>query len=129
VGDRTFAVPQAAVREVMEVEAASVRQLENNEVITYRDGVLPVLRLARVFGLAETARATFHAFVIGQGAGRVAVLVDRIVGQREIVVRTFSEALIKVPGVGGATELGDGRVVLILDAGTLVRRGRERSIA
>jgi two-component system chemotaxis sensor kinase CheA len=129
VGDRTFAVPQAAVREVMEVEAASVRQLENNEVITYRDGVLPVLRLARAFGLPETARATFHAFVIGQGASRVAVLVDRIVGQREIVVRTFSEALIKVPGVGGATELGDGRVVLILDAGTLVRRGRERSIA
>jgi two-component system chemotaxis sensor kinase CheA len=129
VGDRTFAVPQGAVREVLKVEERAIRQLENNEVITYRAGVLPVVRLARLFGLPETARSTFHAFVIGQGPDRVAVLVDRIVGQREIVVRTFSEALIKVPGVGGATELGDGRVVLILDAGTLIRRGRERSIA
>jgi len=106
--------------------SAPLLQVSN---VTACYGVLPVLRLARAFGLVETARATFHAFVIGQGASRVAVLVDRIVGQREIVVRTFSEALIKVPGVGGATELGDGRVVLILDAGTLVRPGRERSIA
>jgi two-component system chemotaxis sensor kinase CheA len=121
VGDRTYAVPQGAVQEVMEVDAASIRQLENNEVIAHRDGVLPVLHLARLFGLPDVARPTCHGFVIGQGRRRVVVLVDRIVGQREIVVRTFSEPLIKVPGVGGATELGDGRIVLILDPLTLVR--------
>ena len=129
VGDRTYAVPQGAVREVMEVHASSIRHLENNEVMAHRDSVLPVLRLARLFGLPERDRSTFHGFVIGQGGGRVVVLVDRIVGQREIVVRTFSEALIKVAGVGGATDLGDGRVVLILDPSSLLRRTRERSMA
>src|SRR5262249_15794706 len=105
LGDRTYAVPPGAVRDVMAVHPSCIRHLENNEVMAHRDSVLPVLRLARLFGLSERDRSTFHGFVIGQGGSRVVVLVDRIVGQREIVVRTFSEALIKVPGVGGATDL------------------------
>jgi two-component system chemotaxis sensor kinase CheA len=128
VGERTFAVPQGAVSEVIEVEPSAVRHLQNNEIVPYRGGVLPLLRLARLFGMPEGPRPRRYAFVVGRGAAAVGIVVDRIVGQREIVVRTFSDAFIKVEGVAGATELGDGRVVLILDVLALTRRGRERSV-
>jgi two-component system chemotaxis sensor kinase CheA len=65
-----------------------------------------------------------HAFVIGAGQDMVALAVDRILGQREIVVRTMTDAFLKIEGISGATELGDGRVVLILDAPALSRWAR-----
>jgi two-component system chemotaxis sensor kinase CheA len=119
VGGQRFAFPQTAVREVIEVEASSVRVLEKNEIVSYRGGVLPLVRLARLFGLEETARDSFHVFVIGGGAGAVGLAVDRAVGQREVVVRGLNDPLVKVAGVAGATDLGDGRVVLILDVAAL----------
>jgi two-component system chemotaxis sensor kinase CheA len=128
VGDRTFAVPQGAVCEVIEVEPATVRQLENNEIVPYRGGILPLLRLVRLFGLPERPRPRLYAFVVGRGAAAVGIVVDRVLGQREIVVRTFSDPFIKVDGIAGATELGDGHMVLIVDVLALSRRGRERTV-
>ena len=118
-GGQRFAFPQTVVREVIEVEASSVRVLENNEIVSYRGGVLPLVRLARLFGLEEAARSSFHVFVIGGGASAVGLAVDRAVGQREVVVRGLNDPLVKVAGVAGATDLGDGRVVLILDVAAL----------
>jgi len=108
------------VREVIEVEASSVRALEKNEIVSYRGGVLPLVRLSRLFGLeAAAGRSSFHVFVVGAGAGAVGLAVDRAVGQREVVVRGMNDPLVKVAGVAGATDLGDGRVVLILDVAAL----------
>jgi two-component system chemotaxis sensor kinase CheA len=121
VGDRTFAVPQSAVREVFEIEPASLRRLERNEIVPFRDATLPVVRLSDVFGITPRPGRVLHGFVVGTGAEAVAVAVDRISGQREIVVRSLDDSLIKVPGVTGATDLGDGRAVLILDLPGLVR--------
>jgi two-component system chemotaxis sensor kinase CheA len=118
-GGQRFAFPQTVVREVIEVEASSVRVLENNEIVSYRGGVLPLVRLARLFGLEETTARAFHVFVIGSGASAVGLAVDRAVGQREVVVRGLNDPLVKVAGVAGATDLGDGRVVLILDVAAL----------
>ena len=124
VGDRTFAVPQGSVREVIEIEPASLRSLEDHEIVPYRGGALPIVRLGRVFGIAEHPRRSLHAFVVGSGLEAVGVVVDRISGQREIVVRTISDAMIKVDGVAGATDLGDGRAVLILNLPALARQAR-----
>jgi len=126
VGDRTFAVPQGSVSEVIEVDPTAVRELENNEIVPYRDGTLPLVRLSHVFGLRGAPRSRLHVFVVGRGAAAVGIAVDRVVGQKEIVVRTFGDQLIKVNGVTGATELGDGRIVLILDIASLVREMRPR---
>jgi two-component system, chemotaxis family, sensor kinase CheA len=116
VGGQRFAFPQTAVREIIEVQASAVKVLEKNEIVSYRGGVLPLVRLARLFGLEEAAGESFHVFVIGGGAGAVGLAVERAVGQREVVVRGLNDPLVKVEGVAGATDLGDGRVVLILDA-------------
>ena len=120
MGEQIYAVPQALVQEVIEIDADSVSVMENNELIPYRGGVLPLLHLRRLFRLAGGEGRLFPGLVIGIGLAAVAVAVDRIVGRREIVVRAINDPLLQVPGVSGATELGDGRVVLILDAAGLL---------
>ncbi|HEU4926713.1 MAG TPA: chemotaxis protein CheA [Vicinamibacterales bacterium] len=132
VGDQTFAVPQAAVREVIEVEPEMVRRLENNEIVQHRGGVLPLLRLSDAFALEARPRRLLHVLVAGAGHAATGIVVDRIIGQREIVVRAIADPLIKVAGISGATDLGDGRVVLILDLVSLLaasRRGDTRGHA
>ena len=124
VGERVFAVPQGAVREVIEIAPAAIRRIEGHEIAPFRGGTLPIVRLGRVFGVPERAGRALHVFVVGAGVDAVGIAVDRIAGQREIVVRGMADALIKVDGVSGATDLGDGRVVLILDLPALARRGR-----
>jgi two-component system chemotaxis sensor kinase CheA len=122
VAGQTYAVPQTAVREVVEVEPGSPTVLENNELLPHRGGVLPLLRLSDVFGLGRPT-GLFVALVVGDAAA-VAVAVDRVLGLREVVVRPLADPLVQVPGVSGATELGDGRAVLILDTAGLARYAR-----
>ena len=127
VGRESFAVPQGAVREVIDVAAADVRQLEGNEIVTYREGALSLIRLSHLFGIESAAAAHFHVFVIGTGSSTLGIAVDRIIGHREIVVRAIADPLVRVDGISGATDLGDGRVVLILDPATLARLTRNRA--
>ena len=126
LGDQTFAVPQSAIQEIIEVDPGSVRSLEQNELLTYRGRALPIVRLGRLFHIGAALRPRLHAIVVGTGLSAVGLLVDRVVGHREIVVKTIADPLIRVEGVSGATELGDGRLVLILDVGALSRGVRER---
>jgi two-component system, chemotaxis family, sensor kinase CheA len=127
VGSETFAVPQNTVREVIEISTSALLQVERNEMIPYRGGALPVIRLSRRFGIAERALDRLHVFVVGSGASALGIAVDRIVGQREVVVRAIADPLVRVEGIAGATDLGDGHVVLILDPVVLARSTRERA--
>jgi two-component system, chemotaxis family, sensor kinase CheA len=127
VAHQRFAIPQTAVREVLSVETSALKVLENNEVIAFRGGMLPILRLTRLFGMNDTAQNRFHLLVVADSGNPVALAVDRITGQREIVVRTITDPLLRVPGIVGATELGDGRPVLILDPHSMIRAARDQT--
>lgn len=129
LGGQTFAVPQSSVREVLELQPTEITVLENNEIFSHRGSVLPLIHLAHFFGLVQTSTETsngrgLHVVVIGSGLNAVAILVERILGQREIVVRPLTDPLVQVMGIAGATELGDGRLVLILDTAALLQIGR-----
>ena len=100
---------------------------ENNELVPYRGGVLPIMRLGQLFCIKCKPRKRIHILVIGAGANAIGFAVDRIVGQREVVVRGITDPLLKIPGVSGATEIGDGRPVLILDVYALIRTQRGRA--
>jgi two-component system chemotaxis sensor kinase CheA len=126
VGDQVFAIPQSAVREVIEIEPAALRAIEGNELLPYRGHTLPIVRLSRLFALEVRDRPRFHAIVVGTGLAAIGLVVDRIAGQREIVVKTITDPLVRVEGVSGATELGDGRLVLILDVAAVGRTLRPR---
>ena len=80
--------------------------------------MLPIVRLASVLRLESAPATRHHAFVVGAGASAVALLVDRIVGQREIVFARPPTRSSGWTASTGATDLGDGRAVLILDAAT-----------
>jgi two-component system chemotaxis sensor kinase CheA len=124
VGSNRFAVLQTAVQEVLAVDSASIKVLENNEIVPFRGGVLPLIRLAELFRIDTEKRERLHVLVVANGDSPVGLAVDRITGQREIVVRSITDALLRVPGVVGATELGDGKPVLILDPHSLVWSAR-----
>jgi two-component system chemotaxis sensor kinase CheA len=128
VAQQSFAVPQSTVQEVLSVESASLKALENNEIVPFRGGVLPILRLRKFFGFDPGVPERMHLLVVGNGNSQLGLAVDRITGQREIVLRVATDPLLKAPGIVGATELGDGRPLLILDPHSLIRAAREREM-
>jgi two-component system chemotaxis sensor kinase CheA len=119
-------MPQASIQEITTAEEAAINRFEHNEVLKYRNSVLPLIRLTDVFGLSGERRKNFPVLVIGTGLNAVGILVDRVVGHREVVVRPVNDPLLKVPGISGATELGDGRAVLILDSISLTQTAKSR---
>jgi two-component system chemotaxis sensor kinase CheA len=126
IGGQQMAVPQPALREILQIERASIVQFENNDVIAYRDGMLPLVRVSRLFRLPATRSATTYVLVVGIESSPVGLLVDRLIGLREIVVHPVADPLVAMPGIAGATELGDGTVSLILDAAAVLRLAQEQ---
>lgn len=121
VGRQYFAVPQLVLREILQIETSNVVTFESNEVIPYRGAVLPLLSLSPLFGLPDDRRSSRYVLVIGTEAEPTGLLVDRLHGLREIVVQPVVDPLVSVPGIAGATQLGDGRVSLILDSAAVLR--------
>jgi two-component system chemotaxis sensor kinase CheA len=120
-GEHKFAMPQPMVSEVIMVETTAITRIENNELIQYRNGVLPIIRLSEYFNLKDCSNGKSHVLVVGTGQKAVGVMVDKIISLREIVVRSLSDPLVQVPGISGATELGDGHALLILDTPSLIK--------
>ncbi len=120
-GDQQYAIPQSSVEEVLQIEEKNVKRMERAELVSVRGSALPLVRLRGVFGFGKSDRAMPSVLVSQSDRGRVGLVVDRIIGQRQIVVRSIRDPLIHVPGVIGATELGDGRPLLILDPIAIAR--------
>lgn len=127
VATERFAIPQVAVREIIRMGTGTSVQIEKNELLSYRTGVLPLLRLSHLCGATTVSGGEDYVLVIGEGTQAIGIVVESVLGLREIVVRPLTDRLVQVPGVSGATELGDGRVVLILDTANLSRIIRKRS--
>jgi two-component system chemotaxis sensor kinase CheA len=115
VGDQKCAVPQSAVDEIAQVPASEVRFIQRVPVVAHRGSLLPLVNLRNIFHLPPSADATVTMLICTGERGAVGLVVDRVTGQREIVIRPLADPLVKVPEVSGATELGDGRPILILD--------------
>ncbi len=126
LGDQVMAVPQPALLEVLQIAAGEIVTFENNEVIRYRGNVLPVMRLAEIFGTPSADGAYLTVLVVGSSHQPLGIAVDAAVGIREIVVRPLTDPLVAVRGVQGATELPDGRVSLIIDVADLIAVAQER---
>ena len=113
------AIPQSFVREIVHANETDVQLANGIEVIPYRDGILPILRLAKIFRLASQPKTRSCVLVVCSERGSVGLLTEEVLGQREVVVSALRDPLIQVSGISGATELGDGKPVLILDAAML----------
>jgi two-component system chemotaxis sensor kinase CheA len=127
VGDEIYILPLASVIESIKLDQQQIRSVAGaNRVIEVRNEFLPVVELDEVFRVPrfETRTGSGIMIVVEAEGARVALLVDELVGQHQVVVKNLEANYRKVPGVSGATILGDGRVALILDVGHMVRRAR-----
>jgi two-component system chemotaxis sensor kinase CheA len=122
VEGRTFAVPLASVQEAIWLDPTALRRVEGQEMMTLRGATLPLCRVNELFGFSSIAksRSRPYAVVVSVGARRLGLVVDELIGQQDIVVKPLGPSLKKVRGFAGATELGDQRVALVLDAPALI---------
>ncbi|HZX81476.1 MAG TPA: chemotaxis protein CheW, partial [Lysobacter sp.] len=129
VGEEVFVVPLNTVVESLQPTAADVRTVANDaRLVRVRDDYLPLVDLAGQFGLPQTARQAQGgapiAVVVESEGKRIALEVDDLLGQQQFVIKNLETHYRRVPGVSGATILGDGRVALIVDAGGLSQAAR-----
>ena len=112
---QTCAVPQNLVSEIIHIQEKDIRRVNGVEVIPYRAGLLPLRRLTDFFKF-PAGSSSQAVLVLNSDRGSSGLVVEQVHGLKEVVVRAIRDPLIKTPGVSGATELGNGKPVLILDA-------------
>lgn len=117
---RTYAVPLNSVLEIVSVRPDEVQTIERREVIDVRGTTLPFIRLARVFGLPEKPLDRYFVIIVGLAQQRLGLAVDSLMGSHDIVTKPLSGRLSHIPGISGATELGDRRAMLVLDVADLM---------
>jgi two-component system chemotaxis sensor kinase CheA len=131
VGRETYIVPLLSILESIQPKEGTVKTVvEKGELINVRGTYLPVIRLYEVFGLKpEHTLSTKAILLILETEGeRVAVMVDEILGQQQVVIKSMEQNFRKVEGIAGATILGDGTVGFILDVRGLLEIARRETL-
>ncbi len=123
VGGEMYALPISQVERTLEVRPEHITQVQRWSLITDAQGkALPLVPLGQVLAVpGHHPTATGYAIVVGEKRNRVGLLVDELLGQEEIVIRPLPSILGPVPGIAGASILGEGQVILILDVITLLQ--------
>lgn len=127
VGEEVYILPLSSVVESFQVSPEMVKTVGGSgRVVEVRDEYMPVIELEKVFQVPrfDWEHNSGIMVVVEAEGGRVAMLVDELLGQQQVVVKNLESNYRKVSDVSGATIMGDGRVALILDVGSLVRRSR-----
>lgn len=131
VGDQVYVLPLAGIVESIRTIRGSVHAIEGaGEVIVVRGETLPLLRLDRLFGVRALSEDPTEGLivVVENEERRTALLVDALLGQQQVVIKSLEAHFRKVDGVAGATILGDGRVSLVLDVAGLIGLGRATAV-
>jgi len=119
---RTYAIPITSVQETIMVERKDVLTVERKEVIQLRNATLPLLRLGSFFEIAGTSDSldTYYVVVVGVAEKRLGIVVDDLLGQQDIVIKSIGETFKGFKGISGAADLGDQRTILVLDVGGII---------
>jgi len=123
VGNETYILPLTSIVESIQPKSADVRMVAGlSEVVTVRGRVLPVLRLHNLFGIKTAVTDPTKAIlvIIEHDEKQAALLVDELIGQNQVVLKSLDDNYQRVPGIAGATILGDGQVAFILDVAGIV---------
>lgn len=128
-GGRLQALPERHVSEVIRLPASAVQTIQGQAACLLRGVVLPLYGLAQLLGskTQEAAGEELDIIILSDGRHRIGLLVDHIIGRHEVFVRDVHPDILRLPGVGGASILGDGRVVIILDADSLLDLARRNA--
>jgi two-component system chemotaxis sensor kinase CheA len=123
VGEEIVIVPLTSVLEALKVSAANIEILHGRKVILARDKVLPLIELKEVFGVSSEQSDVDECYVVivGFAERRAGILVDRLLGQVDVMIKSLRDYVGAADGIAGAIILGDGRVRLIVDVGDVMR--------
>ena len=138
-----FAIPLPSIIETIRISKDEIQIIEGYEMITLRESVLPITRLKEIFRLdekqineslaynnemEEELTNKFYVVIVGLAEQRLGLIVDRLITQQEVVIKSLGDLLKKVKGIAGATILGNGRVALILDIGEVMEDAKNLSL-
>ncbi len=126
LGDQTFALPLVSVNEIFHMDLSQTNVVDGQEVVIVREKALPLFHLKRwlVRGTKSDHKSpgSAHVVIVSVGTQRVGFVVDQLIGQEEVVIKPLGKMLHGTPGMAGATITGDGRIALILDVPSMLKR-------
>ena len=126
-----YAIPINSISETLKIGIENIQNLEGTEVIKIREDVINVLSVKELFKLPtryESHIKSYYAVILASEDKKVALLVNNLIGEQDIVIKTLKDKVTRVEGISGATILGDGTVSFILDIQTIVGLGTKRII-
>ena len=122
VGKEKFAVPLTAISETVVVEHKDIQTIEWKDVYYTRGEMLPIMSVGKIFSLETDRSDRSYAVVVGLGARKLGLLVDELLGQPEIVIKSLGEYFKGLGGFAGAAEIGKHEVILVLDVESLIEK-------
>ncbi len=130
LGNQAFAFPLVNVNEIFHLDLSRTNVVDGQEVVIVRDKALPLFYLKRwlVASAAYEEQREGHVVILSVGTQRIGFVVDQLVGQEEVVIKPLGKMLQGTPGMSGATITGDGRIALILDVPSMLKRYAARRI-
>ena len=127
LGNQAFAFPLVNVNEIFHLDLSRTNVVDGQEVVIVRDKALPLFYLKRwLVGDASDEQREGHVVILTVGSQRIGFVVDQLVGQEEVVIKPLGKMLQGTPGMSGATITGDGRIALILDVPSMLKRYARR---
>jgi chemotaxis protein histidine kinase CheA len=125
VGEQIFALPERQIVTVLELAANEIDEIAGQSIIIHQGAAVPVHRLASVLGFdaVEEQPALAHLAIVSNGTRMLGLLIDRVLRFQDLFLKELHPMLASVPAIAGASVLGDGRPVLVLDAGGLIGLG------
>ncbi|WP_260955352.1 chemotaxis protein CheA [Pseudomonas citri] len=130
LGNQAFAFPLVNVNEIFHLDLSRTNVVDGQEVVIVRDKALPLFYLKRwlVSSAVHEEQGEGHVVILSVGTQRIGFVVDQLVGQEEVVIKPLGKMLQGTPGMSGATITGDGRIALILDVPSMLKRYAARRI-
>ncbi|MBE6021753.1 MAG: chemotaxis protein CheA [Cellulosilyticum sp.] len=121
IADDKYAIPLSNIQNIEDVYKEDIKLVQNQEVIVVRDEIIPIIRLRSVLGLPEEEdKDMMMGVIVKKGEKQVGFIVDSLIGQQEIVIKSLGKYLSGIDIIAGATILGNGEVALILDVNSLI---------
>lgn len=121
IGDEKYAIPLSNIQNIEDVRKEDIKLVQKQEVIVVRDEIIPIIRLRSVLGLPEEVdKDLMMGVIVKKGEKQVGFIIDSLIGQQEIVIKSLGKYLSGIDIIAGATILGNGEVALILDVNSLI---------
>ena len=123
VQEEMYAIPLTSIDSTINIEPSDIQTVQNKEVIVLRGEIIPIIRMEEALQVPHKKDSDEHfVVVVHAGEAKAGIVVDNLIGQQEIVIKTLGNLFAGLKLFGGATVLGDGRVALILDVATMIQQ-------